>query len=91
MGAAVEQLAGAYASFPLVFWVLGSLALYLLGTLALWLLRSWPVWHTLTGAPSSPTNSFRAIVTSTVEIDRYYYRHFTDTVTVERVAATPPS
>ena len=45
-----------------------------------------PAWHVISGAPSSPNSSFRAIVTSTVEVERYYYRHFTDTVTVERVA-----
>lgn len=43
-----------------------------------------PVWHVISGAPGSPTGSFRAIVTSSFEVAPYYYRHFTDTVTVER-------
>lgn len=39
MSGVVDLLAGAYASFPLVFWVLGSMALYVLGSHVLWLLR----------------------------------------------------
>lgn len=48
-----------------------------------------PVWHVVSGAPGSPTGSFLATVTSAFEVAPYYYRHFTDTVTVERVVATP--
>jgi hypothetical protein len=51
--------------------------------------NSRPVWHVVSGAPSSPNSSFRAIVTSSFEVERYYYRHFTDTVTVERVVGAP--
>jgi hypothetical protein len=42
------------------------------------------VWHVVSGAPASSTRSFRAIVTSSYEVAPYYYRNFTDTVTVER-------
>jgi len=44
-----------------------------------------PVWHVISGAPRNPDSSFRAIVTSSFEVAPYYFRHFTDTVTVERV------
>ncbi len=43
-------------------------------------------WYEIAGAPSRPSDSFRAIVISTVETEPYYYRHFTDTLSVERVA-----
>ena len=46
-----------------------------------------PVWHVISGAPANPDASFRAIVTSTFEVAPYYYRHFTDTLWVERVGA----
>jgi hypothetical protein len=39
------------------------------------------------GSPSRVSSSFQAPVTSSIEIEQFYYRHFTDTLTVERVAA----
>ncbi len=43
-------------------------------------------WHAISGAPSQPRASFQALVTSSVEIEPYVFRHSTDTVMVERVA-----
>ena len=43
-------------------------------------------WYEIAGAPSGPSASFQAIVTSTVEVEPYQYRHFTDTLSVGRVA-----
>jgi len=43
-------------------------------------------WYTISGAPSRPDASFRAILTSSVETEPYYFRNTTDTVLVERVA-----
>jgi hypothetical protein len=43
-------------------------------------------WYTMSGAPGRPSASFQALVTSSVEIEPYYFRHTTNTVTVEHIA-----
>ncbi len=43
-------------------------------------------WYQISGAPSRPSDSFQALVTSAVEVEPYHFRHVTDTVTVERIA-----
>jgi hypothetical protein len=45
-------------------------------------------WHNIAGAPTSPSSSFQATVTSSFEVAPYYFRHFTNTVTVERLSTT---
>ncbi len=37
--------------------------------------------------PGRASSSFQAPVTSSIEIEQYYHRHFWDTLTAERVAA----
>lgn len=41
----MDQLAQAYASSPLLFWLLGSVLVYGIGTNALWLSRAWGSWR----------------------------------------------
>jgi hypothetical protein len=45
MDTVVDWLARFYASFPLLFWVLGSVSVYVLGRGLLWLVRSRSFWH----------------------------------------------
>jgi hypothetical protein len=46
------------------------------------------VTYTISGSPGRPVDSFEVIVTSAVQIEPNYYRHVTDTLTVEPVAGS---
>ncbi len=45
----MQPLKQAYVSYPLLFWILGSILLYALGTNLLWLARSSNFWRSPTG------------------------------------------
>jgi hypothetical protein len=48
------------------------------------------VAYLISGSPSRASDPFQALVTSSIEVEPYYYLHTTDTLTVERVAGARP-
>jgi len=46
------------------------------------------VVYLISGSPSGASHPFQALVTSSIEVEPYYFRHTTDTLTVERIAGS---